>query len=147
VQNCCLLARDADRKKMAAGKPRRQTLAIMSKSGDGRSGGADVLRPGGKIDPDIDRNLSLRLGARIGQFFDGLAIRIKVLVLNPIVEIQSIDVVNECHCRDVFSQVQRMIIEPNVIIDEHIGRSDSRVIELPLTGAPAWISTPSTCKA
>ena len=50
-----------------------------------------------------------RLGARIRQFIDGLAVGIECFVLGPVVENQTIDVVYEGLRRTVFGENQRMI--------------------------------------
>ena len=69
-------------------------------------------------------DLTVRLGTRIRQFVDGLAVGIERLVLGPVVEIQAIDVVDKGLGRRVLGQNQRVILDLDVIVGEggrHIG--------------------------
>ena len=69
-------------------------------------------------------DLTVRLGTRIRQFVDGLAVGIERLVLGPVVEIQAINVVDKGLGRRALGQNRRVILDLDVIIGEggrHIG--------------------------
>ena len=87
-------------------------------------------------------DLTVRLGTRIRQFVDGLAVGIECLVFGPVVEMKPIDVVNEGLGGGVLREYQRVILDLDVIVGE-----GGRKIDVPLTSAPAWIRAPSTNSA
>ena len=77
------------------------------------------------------------LRARVGHLLDRTAIRIKRLVLGPIVEAHAVDVVDEGLRRRVLGEDQLVAVELDVVVRECRGTWRSRTIETPLTSAPA----------
>ena len=93
---------------------------------------------------DGARYLAMRLSARISHLGHAVTLGIERLMLFPIIEGETIHVVDEGLGRRALGQHQRVVRHFDMIVGKDFGTLRSRTIERPLTSAPACTSTPST---